>query len=130
MKEIKLLVKDINADYEIERRLSGAWKRPRESLKTLARRIGRYENIFHNIATGIYRPTFELVKQVGNALPWNENRRYDIAQKLLEAIAFDTGKIVIEVDKNSPEGRSRIKILARDAALEAIEQSKESENVK
>lgn len=130
MKELRLLVKEINADHEIERRLNGAWKKPRESLRTLAFKIGRHERVFHNIAAGIYRPSFDLIKKIANAVPWSENRRYDIAQRLLEAAANDTGKITIEVDKESPEGRSRIKILARDAALEAIEQSKESANVK
>lgn len=129
MKELKLLVKEINADHEIERRLKGAWKKPRESLRTLAFKIGRQERVFHNISAGVHGPSFDLIKKIANAVPWSENRRYDIAQRLLEAAANDTGKITIEVDKSSPEGRSRIKILARDAALEAIEQSKESQNV-
>ena len=112
---------------EVERLKTGQKKRPRLSLARLAMMVGNYNRLFYKINYGDEVPTWDLIKKIAYIIPSARGRSFDVAQKLIEAVARDTGKINIEVDLEDPECRGRIKFLARDAALEMT--SKEQPNV-
>lgn len=121
-------IEDVNAKREAERRQTGAWTISRLSLKKLAVLAGKHWTHFYRIREGKEVPSFEVIKNIVLRMPYAEKRRYDLAQALLQAVALDTGRILIEIG-DTPESLVRMKHLAHDAALEICEQIKEQAHV-